>query len=150
MGSSFYKKEGLDFLSFQRQGTMYGSFIDKVAGGTQTKSGFYDTKTALDKGKKIKPLEMIYGQKVKPLLAQMWFDRAQKINNQLDHLLSLLEFFDYAAIISNRYSSQYLPTLQELETPSANKLYSDLTNFIAVYETYQSSDYDIYDVQYTV
>lgn len=111
MGSSFYKKEGLDFLSFQRQGTMYGSFIDKMAGGTSTKAGFYDTKTSLDKGKKIKPLELINGAKVKPLLAQMWFERAQKINNQLDHLLSIAEFFDYAAIISDRFNSQYKPTL---------------------------------------
>jgi hypothetical protein len=37
-----------------------------------------------------------------------------------------------------------------METAGANKLYSDLTNFLAVYETYQSNDYDIFDVQYTV
>ena len=115
---------------------MYGSFIDKMAGGTQTKSGFYETKTSLEKGKKIKPLEMINDTKVKPLLAQMWFERAQKINNQLDHLLSIAEFFDYAAIIANRFSSQYMPTLQQMEKAGANKLYADLTNFLKVYETY--------------
>jgi len=48
---------------------MYGSFIDKMAGGTQTKSGFYETKTSMDKLKKIKPIEMNYDSKVKPLLA---------------------------------------------------------------------------------
>ena len=59
---------------------MYGSFVDKVAGGTQTKSGFYDTKTSLNKVKKIKPIEMINSSKMKPLLAALWFERAEKIN----------------------------------------------------------------------
>jgi hypothetical protein len=41
--SSFYKREGLDYLCFQRPGTMYGSFMDKMPVGTDTKQGFYET-----------------------------------------------------------------------------------------------------------
>lgn len=43
-----------------------------------------------------------------------------------------------------------MPTLQKMETASANKLYSDLSNFLNLYETYQSTEYEIFDVQYTI
>ena len=58
MEQSFYRKQGLDFLSFQRPGTAYGSAAFQAAGnipmGTQTRSGFFDAKTNT-----VKPYEMI-------------------------------------------------------------------------------------------
>ena len=58
MEQSFYRKQGLDFLSFQRPGTAYGSAAFQAASnipmGTQTRSGFFDAKTNT-----VKPYEMI-------------------------------------------------------------------------------------------
>ena len=58
MDQSFYRKQGLDFLSFQRPGTAYGSAAFQAASnvgmGTQTRSGFFDAKTNT-----VKPYEMI-------------------------------------------------------------------------------------------
>jgi hypothetical protein len=40
MTSSFYQKEGLDFLYFNRPGTAYGNFgMTKM--GTQTRAAFF-------------------------------------------------------------------------------------------------------------
>ena len=56
MDSSFYRKEGLDFLYFQRPGTAYGSeaFMKGAGMGTATRSGFFDSRS-----KVIKPVEVI-------------------------------------------------------------------------------------------
>jgi hypothetical protein len=43
MGESFYQKEGLDFLYFNRPGTAYGSFgaTQQNMMGTQTRAQFF-------------------------------------------------------------------------------------------------------------
>jgi hypothetical protein len=88
MGNSFYRKEGLDFLCFQRPGTQYGKFADLSSAGHQTRSQFYQTGSSFSESmskqvkgeRRVKPVELIYGNKMKPLLAAMWYDRAKKIN----------------------------------------------------------------------
>ena len=61
---------------------MYGSFFNKMGAG-ETKSGFYESQNALEiekrAPKRIKPLELMGSTKA-PLLAQMWAERAKKIN----------------------------------------------------------------------
>ena len=98
MEQSFYRKQGLDFLAFQRPGTAYGAAAFQAAGnaaamGTQTRSGFFDAKTNT-----VKPFEMMESRKAKSILSQLWFTRAEKILKQVDHLISILEFIDYAAV----------------------------------------------------
>lgn len=75
MGQSFYRKEGLDFLSFQRPGTAYGqdAFMNMTM-GTATRSGFFQDKQQ----KIVKPIESM-SSKNKTLLHKLWFSRAQKI-----------------------------------------------------------------------
>jgi hypothetical protein len=46
MSNSFYTKEGLDYLYFARPGTAYGAqAFQNTKIGTETKQGFYDSKT---------------------------------------------------------------------------------------------------------
>ena len=52
MNQSFYKKEGLEYLYFQRPGTAYANDVYREQMGTSTKSNFFDPS-------KPKPLEML-------------------------------------------------------------------------------------------
>ena len=66
MNSSFYSKEGLDYLYFARPGTAYGSdAFNKSQLGTSTKSGFYEKGTKI-----IRPIEMIKAKNItnRPLI----------------------------------------------------------------------------------
>ena len=64
----------------------------------------------------MKPVELIYGNKMKPLLAAMWYDRAKKINLQLDHLMRLVDFFEYSATIAERLARQHMAKLGKIVT----------------------------------
>jgi hypothetical protein len=57
--------------------------------GTQTRTGFFDGAT-----KVIKPLDLI-SLKSKSIVQQLWFSRAQRILEQLEHLSMLLDFFEF-------------------------------------------------------
>ena len=108
MDQSFYRKQGLDFLSFQRPGTAYGSTaFQNAAVGTTTKSGFFDAKT-----KEVKPFEMMEQRKAKSVLSQLWFTRAEKILTQVEYLMNVLEFVEYASVATNRVTYEYMVTLQ--------------------------------------
>lgn len=43
----------------------------------------------------------------------MWFERAEKILAQLEHMNKLLEFFNYASLIAYRFTKEYIPDLKE-------------------------------------
>jgi hypothetical protein len=106
MNQSFYTKQGIDFLYFARPGTAYGTGAFQQS-MTQTTSGFYDSTT-----KQIKPVEMIKSKNQKQpnaLITQLWFERAEKVMKQLDHLGRLIEFFTYVAQISFRFTKDYIP-----------------------------------------
>lgn len=62
MNQSFYRKEGLDYLYFQRPGTAYERDLNQsVMMGSSTRSNFFDPTGS---EKKLKPLELV--QKSKP------------------------------------------------------------------------------------
>jgi hypothetical protein len=39
----------------------------------------------------------------------LWFERAQKVLDALDHMRKLLEFFSYVALISHRIQHEFEP-----------------------------------------
>lgn len=137
MDQSFYRKEGIDYLYFQRPGTAYGNMFNSTNStammGTQTRSGFFDAST-----KVIKPLEMI-SQKNKGgnLVQQLWFKRAQNILDQLEHLAMVFEFFEFCYVLANRFRSYLLET-------NGNKY--EIKSFLELYETWQTSDYDMFQI----
>ena len=86
MQQSFYRKQGIDFLNFQRPGTAYGSVAFQQAAANSTSTSFYSKNpTAPAKKSEIK---------VKSL-NQLWIDRADKILDQINHLYSVLDFIQY-------------------------------------------------------
>lgn len=126
MQQSFYRKEGLDYLYFQRPGTAYGK--DAFAAmGTATRSGF------ASEGKCVKPLELITSKNTS-LVQQLWFARAQKIIDQITHLQTLVEFFDFCFVLSLRFS-------EYLTQPTGNKY--EVRSFLELYQTW-TPDYDLY------
>ena len=145
MNQSFYTKQGIDFLYFARPGTAYGPGAFQQQNFTQTTSGFYDAQT-----KQVKPVELIKSKSQKPnaLLTQLWFERAEKVMKQLDHLGRLLEFFSYVAQISFRFYREYVPQLKEETDKKAKlkktQLIKDMRQFLELYQTYQP-DYDYFD-----
>jgi len=46
-------------------------------------------------------------------MTTLWFERAQKVLNSLDHLYKLLEFFSYVSLLSHRFTNDYLPLLAD-------------------------------------
>lgn len=107
--------------------------------GTQTRSGFFDASGT----KIIKPFEVLKNKnsKIAPLIARLWFERAEKVMNQLDHLAMLLDFFEYMAIIADRFENEYR---MQLENKGDYGLSKELHAFCELYQTYQP-DYDAYD-----
>lgn len=128
MEQSFYRKEGLDFLYFQRPGTAYGKQAFNAA-GTATRSGFFDASQQL---KVTKPVEMLASKKPS-LVQQLWFERANKILASLEHLLSLVELFEFAFALSARFAGYLAQT-------TGNKY--ELRSFLELYSTWQPSEYD--------
>ena len=59
----------------------------------------------------------------------------------MDHLISLLEFFEYMAIIADRFENEYRV---QLEKKGDFALAKQLHSFCELYSAYQP-DYDIYD-----
>ena len=118
---------------------------------TQTMSGFYDQTT-----KSIKPIEMIKSKNVKntSLITQLWFERAEKVINQLEHVYKLMEFFSYASLISFRFTNDYIPALKEEKDKAKkirkNELIKEMRAFLELYSTYQLEyDYFSYKNQTT-
>ena len=89
MDQSFYRKQGIDFLNFQRPGTAYGSAAFAQAAMNSTSSSFYSkgatqkpampsaaaasSSTSAESSRKT-------GQAVKnQSLSQLWITRAEKI-----------------------------------------------------------------------
>lgn len=102
MDKSFYRKEGLDYLYFQRPGTAYERDISQNSQmGNTTRMNFFDPT-----GKSTKPFEML-GSKNKSLVFQIWFARAEKVLKQLDHIKMLLDFFEKCTVLANRFQ-EYL------------------------------------------
>ncbi|CDW80534.1 UNKNOWN [Stylonychia lemnae] len=148
MNQSYYSKQGLDFLYFARPGTAYGAqaFQNASLGMTQTMSGFYDGKSQT-----VKPIEMIKSKSQNNqsrLVTQMWFERAQKILNQLEHLQKLFEFFSYSSLIANRIAQEYVPELRNEKDKflrlKKNEFIKELKQFLELYSAYQL-EYDYFD-----
>ena len=74
--------------------------------GSATQSGFFDAKT-----KEVKPFEMMESRKAKSVLSQLWFSRAEKILKQVDYLMNVLEFIEYASVVAHRITHEYMVTL---------------------------------------
>jgi len=66
----------------------------------------------------------------------MWYERAQKINKQLEHLMSLVDFFEFAAVLADRLAKQHVPKLKKIVTPESQAMIGDIKRFLALYETY--------------
>ena len=134
----------MDFLSFQRPGTAYGATAFKNAAmGTATQSGFFDAKT-----KEVKPFEMMESRKAKSVLSQLWFARAEKILKQVDYLMNVLEFIEYASVVTHRVTNEYMVTLQTDQKVSSHaysqQLHFEMKQSLELYQTYQL-DYDLFD-----
>eukprot|EP00350_Pseudokeronopsis_sp_OXSARD2_P004398 CAMPEP_0170546600 /NCGR_PEP_ID=MMETSP0211-20121228/4952_1 /TAXON_ID=311385 /ORGANISM="Pseudokeronopsis sp., Strain OXSARD2" /LENGTH=139 /DNA_ID=CAMNT_0010851151 /DNA_START=1278 /DNA_END=1697 /DNA_ORIENTATION=+ len=108
--------------------------------GATTQAGFYENKQG---GKTIKPVELIKqrNKASKPLIQYLWFERAEKVIKQLDHLMMLSEFLDYAALISSRFHNEYIPLLKEKSASNVSKqrltLAREMKGFLELYSTYQ-------------
>lgn len=78
------------------------------------------------------------------MLTTLWFERAQKVLSTLDHLYKLLEFLSYVALISHRFTNDYLVMLAESKSPQAVQVSRELKGMLELYSTYQL-EYDYYD-----
>ncbi len=71
----------------------------------------------------------------------MWFERAEKVISQVEHVIKLLEFFSYIALITFRFSKEYIPSLREekdkLQKLRKNELIREMKQFLELYQTYQ-------------
>ena len=109
-------------------------------GMTTTQSGFYENSESGPK--KIKPIELIRARNAasKPLIQLLWFERAEKVVQQLQHVLKLIEFFNYASVVSNRIYKEYIPMLKK---EKRNDLIRECKSLTELYSTYQL-DYDYF------
>lgn len=83
----------------------------------------------------------------KPLITQLWFERTDKVLQQLQYTLKLLDFFDYAAVISHRFKHEYIPSLknqQQLTSIGSSKLIKEMKAFIEV-NYVQQMEYDYFN-----
>lgn len=74
----------------------------------------------------------------------MWFERAQKVLNTLDHFYKLLEFFSYISLLSYRFTNDYLPMLADSKSGKAAQASRDLKGMLELYSSYQL-EYDYFD-----
>ena len=158
MLQSFYSKNGLDFLSFQRPGTSWGQALGEEEEqkkfnsshssgfGASRTSGFFDPNGA----KVLKPALILDQRKSKPTknsLALLWFTRAEKVLAQASHCKSVLEFLSFATSSVDRLVNQYKKQLKNDENlkqlSSSRELIRQITAFSELYQAYQI-DYDIF------
>lgn len=99
---------------------------------------------------------MIKSKNVKntSLITQLWFERAEKVINQLEHVYKLMEFFSYASLISFRFTNDYIPVLKEEKDKAKkirkNELIKEMRAFLELYSAYQLEyDYFSYKNQTT-
>jgi hypothetical protein len=99
----------------------------------------------------IKPIELIQSKsmKSKPLMQQLWFERAEKVVKQLAYLLSLIEFLEEVALTSHRFS-ELVVTLKEEKTVEANSLANKVMAFLEGYEIGKPLHYDHYDYKHAL
>ena len=58
----------------------------------------------------MKPIELIKSKtQSSSLITQLWFERAQKVMNSIEHVSKLLEFISYSGMISHRFNNEYIP-----------------------------------------
>ena len=50
-------------------------------------------------------------RKSKSVLSQLWFARAEKILTQVEYLINVLEFIEYASVATHRVTHEYMVTL---------------------------------------
>ena len=144
MTQSFYKKEGLDFLYFNRPGTAYNdpnAFAKPDMMGTATRSQFYQGGAK----QSVKPIEMIKSKTSgNTLLQQLWSERANKTLQQLNHMGMLLEQFELMGDCCFRIQDDTLPSLKKSwkedrdETMKKEKHshIQALKQFLELYQTY--------------
>ena len=82
MEQSFYRKQGIDFLNFQRPGTAYGKAAFAKAAANTSSTSFYSTSKPAQL-KPIKPKDstaMMAATSLKPSsLSALWMTRAENI-----------------------------------------------------------------------
>ena len=120
--NSFYSKEGLDYLYFQRPGTAYAGDSSKQQMGTNTKTNFFDPS-------KPKPIELVQS-KNKSLVFQIWFARAEKILNHLQHTMQILDFIESCTVIASRFSEFMKQQILQQRT-------YEMKSFVERYQTVQ-------------
>jgi 3-dehydroquinate dehydratase len=76
----------------------------------------------------------------------LWFERAEKVLKQLDHLALLIEFLEYVATISHRFHQEYIPMLKDSSEGGVRKvkLIKEMRAMMELYSAYQI-DYDYFD-----
>ena len=120
--NSYYSKEGLDYLYFQRPGTAYAGDSSKQQMGTNTKTNFFDPS-------KPKPIELVQS-KNKSLVFQIWFARAEKILNHLQHTMQILDFIESCTVIASRFSEFMKQQILQQRT-------YEMKSFVERYQTVQ-------------
>ena len=86
----------------------------------------------------------------KPLITQLWFERAEKVVKQLQYTVRLIEFFDYVAIISHRFANEYIPQLKSIKGEhfgNAAKVIKEMKSFLEV-NSVQQVDYDYFNYKH--
>lgn len=57
----------------------------------------------------------------------------------------LVDFFEYSATIAERLARQHTAKLGKIVTPDSQAMIGEIKRFLSLYETYQSTEYNIYD-----
>jgi hypothetical protein len=65
----------------------------------------------------------------------MWMARVLKIQNQLEHLEKIVEFFLFCSVLAGRFRQYLLQT-------SGNKY--EIKSFLELYETWSTTEYDMF------
>lgn len=160
MSRSFYTKEGLDFLYFQRPGTAYNNPAafgktseNKIMSmmGTSTRSQFFSGGAS----SAIKPIEMIKSrtQKQGSLLQTLWQERANRTLAQLNHLSLLIDHFEFMYEVADRLNNETVPGLKksykedtsDSSRKEKHKHGMDCKQFLELYQTFTIQDYDYWE-----
>jgi hypothetical protein len=161
MSKSFYQKEGLDFLYFQRPGTAYNNPAafgkdseNKVMSmmGTATRSQFFSGSSGA-----MKPIELIKSRQHKQssVLQTLWQERANRTLQQMNHIGLLIDQFEYMYEVADRMKNETIPNLKQSskeETQTHLPVKKDKQShvhacqqFLELYQTFTITDYDYWD-----
>ena len=150
MQQSFYRKQGIDFLNFQRPGTAYGAAAFQQAAMNLSSTSFYSKGSSkIPASVPVKVPSSSVNAIKNSSMSSLWITRAEKILNQINHLYSLLDFIEYGCTACNRQLNIYKRRLQKNTTEethftASQRLMREMTNLYELYQAFQP-DYDIFE-----